>query len=415
MAPGNTQRLLVIPARNMSSFLSGISDGVHLSNIFMPGTHESMALYGWPIANCQNSNQCVLSQLQGGIRVFDLRLAAVNGTTLTSYHSIISEKVLFSDIIATFSAFLSSTAGQDECVVLSIKQEDNGSTVTDGVFSALVYQEVVGSSVSGSLKGKGVTDATTGGQPLPPPSPTKESLLPQSLQDMWYLENRVPTLGEVRGKIVLFSRFGDGTGWPGGLNGMGISPMIWPDSDPNGFSFVCGDTTFQMQDWYNIGSISKIPQKFTIATSTMITTPSLTDPTSSINHILPMSFSSAASFPFALPGMVANGIGISTLGYMGVNQRIFQWATDLLTAAGSNALQVSSLPKGAREAEVAGAVHQAPPNLQRVSGWLMMDFFDEPTGLVPLLVEINWMNQNLGVQSLAGSQGWGQWLLGRNK
>lgn len=208
-----------------------------------------MALYGWPVANCQNSNQSVLSQLQSGIRVFDVRLAAVNGTTLTSYHSIISEKVLFSDIIATLSAFLSSADGQSECVVLSIKQEDGSAAVTDDVFSALVYQAVVGSSVSGSLQGKGVTDLTTGGQPLPPPSPTKEGLPAQSLRDMWYLENRVPALGEVRGKIILFSRFGNGTGWPGGLSGMGISPMIWPDSDPSGFSFTCGDTTFQMQDW----------------------------------------------------------------------------------------------------------------------------------------------------------------------
>lgn len=148
----------------------------------------------------------------------------------------------------------------------------------------------------------------------------------------------------------------------------------------------------------------------------MITNPSLTDPTSANNHILPMSFSSASSIPLALPGMVANGIGVSTMGYMGVNQRIFQWATNLLTAAGSNALQVSSLPKvTAGNEATAAATSQAPPNPQRVSGWLMMDFFDEPSGLVPLLVEMNWMNQNLGVQSLVSSQGWGQGMVGRMK
>ncbi|KAG8998818.1 hypothetical protein FRB94_006619 [Tulasnella sp. JGI-2019a] len=411
MAAGSTQRLLVLPARNMASFLGGISDSVHLSNILLPGTHESMALYGWPFASCQNSNQSVLSQLQSGIRVFDVRLAAVNGTTLISYHSIISEKVLFSDIIATFSAFLSSVDGQRECVVLSIKQED-GSTTPDSVFSSLVYQAVVGSSVSGSLEGKGVTETTTGGRPLPPPSPMKKGPQAQSLGDMWYLENRVPTLGEVRGKIVLFSRFGYGSGWPGG---MGITPMIWPDSSPTGFSFTCGDTTFQMQDWYNIGSISKVSQKFAIATSTMITNPTPSDPTSTKHHVLPMSFSSASSIPLALPSMVANGIGMSSIGFMGVNQRMFQWATEILTAAGPSALQRSPLPSQSVEREVVATDNQTPPNLQRVSGWLMMDFFDEPSGLAPLLVEMNWMNDNLGVQSLGGSQGWGQWFLGKSK
>lgn len=43
----------------------------------------------------------------------------------------------------------------------------------------------------------------------------------------WFLENRIPTLGEVRGKIIMLSRFviDKSYGYPGG-----ISPPIWPNS-----------------------------------------------------------------------------------------------------------------------------------------------------------------------------------------
>lgn len=68
--------------------------------------------------------------------------------------------------------------------------------------------------------------------------------------DMWFLKNRVPTLGEVRGKVVMFSRFGvRGEDWAGGLEGMGIHPTTWPNSIRDGFSWTCKETTVRVQDW----------------------------------------------------------------------------------------------------------------------------------------------------------------------
>lgn len=70
-------------------------------------------------------------------------------------------------------------------------------------------------------------------------------------RDLWFLENRVPTLGEVRGKIVLFSRFGgNGAGWEGGLEGIGIHPTNWPDSSPEVFYWNCKETLVRTHDWY---------------------------------------------------------------------------------------------------------------------------------------------------------------------
>lgn len=67
---------------------------------------------------------------------------------------------------------------------------------------------------------------------------------------MWFLENRIPNLGEVRGKVIMLSRFGgDGAGWDNRLEGMGIHPPTWPDSLKSGFSYQLKDTTVRMHDW----------------------------------------------------------------------------------------------------------------------------------------------------------------------
>lgn len=69
---------------------------------------------------------------------------------------------------------------------------------------------------------------------------------------MWFLENRIPTLGEVRGKVVMLSRFGgDGAGWEGGLEGLGIHPTTWPDSAKAGFEWELKGTTVRTHDWYD--------------------------------------------------------------------------------------------------------------------------------------------------------------------
>lgn len=44
-------------------------------------------------------------------------------------------------------------------------------------------------------------------------------------QEMWYLDNRIPCLGEVRGRIVMLSRFGRSDEQPGGIH-----PPIWPNN-----------------------------------------------------------------------------------------------------------------------------------------------------------------------------------------
>ena len=89
-----------------------------------------------------------------------------------------------------------------------------------------------------------------------------DNLLPQIQQGRWFLENRIPSLGEVRGKAILLSRFDvkEGDGWVG-EDGIGIHPSTWPDSARNGFEWDCAGTTFRTQDWYRLSTFMDIPEK----------------------------------------------------------------------------------------------------------------------------------------------------------
>lgn len=219
--------LIAITRRDPSRFLKSIPDSVPLSSLMLPGgstssksfiylssvhtgTHDTMAFYGWPITQCQSQNHTLDLQLNSGIRVVDIRLAIV-GSRLIAYHGIISQRVPFTVILRQLHAFLTSPSTCSETVVVSIKQEDQDPRL----FSRLVREEIMTSP--GGL-------------------------------DMWYLENRIPNLGEVRGKAVMFSRFGgNGHGWKDCA--IGIHPPLWPDSPRLYFSWNCGSTLVQTQDW----------------------------------------------------------------------------------------------------------------------------------------------------------------------
>lgn len=174
-----------------------------------------MSFYGWPISQCQESSTPLAVQLQSGIRVLDIRLAIVD-SRLVAYHGIISQRTPFQDILSAVHDFLTDPSTSRETIVMSIKQEDYERNSSRD-FSRLVHEEI--------FRGPGGSG-------------------------MWYFSNRIPTLGEVRGKVVLFSRFGgNGEGWEGGLEGLGIHPSTWPDSEKSGFSWLCKDTLVLTHDW----------------------------------------------------------------------------------------------------------------------------------------------------------------------
>lgn len=196
-----------------------------------------MAFYGWPIAQCQSGSTPLSTQLHSGIRVIDIRLAVVPQPTLgrvdthklIAYHGLWPQKTPFTSILNDLFNFLSSPIGSKETIVMSIKQEDYAITPTP-FFSKLVRDTIV--------HGPGGWD--------------ESNKIEAKTNDkgMWFLENRIPKLGEVRGKVIMFSRFGgDGAGWENGLEGLGIHPTTWPDSEKDGFEWELKGTIVKTHDW----------------------------------------------------------------------------------------------------------------------------------------------------------------------
>ncbi|CCM05793.1 uncharacterized protein FIBRA_08026 [Fibroporia radiculosa] len=339
-------RLLILPRRDLSSFLANMPDTVPLSSLTLPGTHDTMAFYGWPISQCQSLATPLAVQLQSGIRVLDIRLAVVD-SRLIAFHGIYPQRTPFQEILATIHSFLTAPATCRETLVMSIKQEDFLKTPA-ALFSQLVHDEIVNGP--GGL-------------------------------GMWFLENRVPHLGDVRGKVVMFSRFGgSGDGWEGGLEGLGMHPTVWPDSAKSGFAWQCKNTLVRTHDWYNIPSFLSIPEKTQLATEILLP-PADAQPFPT----LAITYFSASSFPLAFPPTVARGFGYPQygLGVEGVNGRVGKWLLDFLGGQDDVC-----------EKRLDGDV--------RIRGWAFMDFFMDPEdgGMVPLLVECNYRGRR------PGEEGW---------
>lgn len=86
--------------------------------------------------------------------------------------------------------------------------------------------------------------------------------------------------------------------------------------------------------------------------------------------------------------MVALGIGVQQVGFVGVNARIGHWALDTLsTCIPAPGILDGSHVKFTGKTKSSGL--RTAGGAPFVSGWLMMDYYDQPGGIIPLLVEFN--------------------------
>ncbi|TFK46025.1 PLC-like phosphodiesterase [Heliocybe sulcata] len=349
------KQILILPKRNLSSFLSELPDSLALSSLLLPGTHDTMAFYGWPVSQCQFLETPLPVQLQSGIRVLDIRLSVIKGR-LIAYHGLSPQRAPFQHILSIVHAFLTAPTTRRETLVMSIKQEDFHIT-SPAVFSQCVHDEV--------MNGPGG-------------------------RDMWFLENRVPSLGEVRGRVVMFSRFGDdGNGWEGGTEGLGMHPTNWPDSEKLGFTWPCKNTIVRTHDWYAIPSFLSIPEKVELSTNILLP-PEDNPPVPTLS----ITYFSAASFPLGLPPTIARGFGWPGvgLGTEGVNSRVGKWLLDTL----------GQDPREQTSGDLEKGQHRRIMDGPRLRGWAFLDFYTDPVehGVIPLLVECNYRGRK------RGEEGW---------
>lgn len=174
-----------------ADWMAGLDDSLFLNEINLPGTHDSatqfvhMGFFG----KCQTKT--IGEQLSAGFRYLDIRLA-VDGARLKLMHGFVDcqtgampwDATLYLDaVLSDCYAFLQ--AHPTETVVFAIKKEHGSDSVAD-------FQRLL--------------DAYLAEQP-----------------EYWLLTDRMPTLGQARGKLVLLRRYDD----EGGLGERAGIPLNW--------------------------------------------------------------------------------------------------------------------------------------------------------------------------------------------
>jgi len=191
-------------AYSLTNWMGSASSTVLLSQLSIPGTHDSGALYE-PVsgtAKCQNLT--IAQQLNAGVRFLDVRCRHIdNGFAI--HHGAIYQNLNFADVRNACLAFLN--ANPTECIIMSIKEEHTPSNNTR------TFEQ------------------------------TLDTYLREN-PDKWYLGESVPALSQVRGKIVLLRRF-SATATPKGINA-----TAWLDNTT--FDINTTAATLRVQDQYKV-------------------------------------------------------------------------------------------------------------------------------------------------------------------
>lgn len=152
----NDKQQLVLPESYNIGWMKELDGDTLLSDITIPGTHDTMAAYGGPAAECQAWN--LEDQLKAGIRYLDLRVYAFENT-LYLMHGIVYEHSTFTKALDTLKAFLSEFPS--ETILARVKPD---------LFHKSKVQEMVEKLIEGD-------------------------------SSVW-VKSTIPRLNDVRGKIV---------------------------------------------------------------------------------------------------------------------------------------------------------------------------------------------------------------------
>lgn len=98
--------------------MEAIDDDKLISDITIPGTHDTMALYGGPAAECQAWD--LGDQLRAGIRYLDLRIFAFENK-LYVMHWVVYQHKSFYEVLDKIRAFLAEF--RSEAVLIRVKPD----------------------------------------------------------------------------------------------------------------------------------------------------------------------------------------------------------------------------------------------------------------------------------------------------
>lgn len=195
-----------------------LSDDLHISELSIPGTHDTYSKieHSWA-AHCQMMS--LSEQLESGIRVLDIRLN-VEGERLRTAHGIYEFYSYFEDVLAECIVFLRSH--EKETILMRVGRNAGDLATFVSLFETKYMEKIY-------------EDSTT-------------------YYERWFWhqeesENPTnPTLGEVRGKIVLLQAFPAGSLY--GLNYLAAECCYCKDVSTDCDS----DATIKIQDSYDMGT-----------------------------------------------------------------------------------------------------------------------------------------------------------------
>ncbi|MBB1262502.1 phosphatidylinositol-specific phospholipase C, partial [Streptomyces alkaliterrae] len=140
-----------------------------LDDLTMPGTHNTCALIGGPFDTAKCQSLTLPEQLARGVRYLDIRCRPFDGA-FTIHHGAIYQRRNFHDVLTDCRAFL--TANPGETILMSVQKEHSDAPAAE---FARIFHDVY---------------------------------LRDHEFERWFhrAPGRIPTLGEVRGRIVLVAK-----------------------------------------------------------------------------------------------------------------------------------------------------------------------------------------------------------------
>lgn len=261
-------------------WMSVLNDSLLISELSIPGTHDSMTYKG-DLASGADTAQCQVmnleQQLEAGIRALDIRLAhyeniSTGKDSFAVFHGMFYQGSNFDDVLTTVQAFLE--LHPNETVLMRVKEEDPS---------------------MGKIEGFELTDT--------PFSTTFEKFAHQYSDIIWKpdVQIKIPKLGEVRGKIVILQDF-SGT-YTEGLDDLGESLA----NRNFGIPYDSDEGYVDNQDMYEVNT-SSMYTKWTKIKNQMYHTDkaymSLLEKKIYINHL---SATGITLIPTSLPYFIASG------------------------------------------------------------------------------------------------------------
>ena len=153
-----------------ANWMSHLDDNVSIRNINMPGSHDTMALYSIADLAGQCQSLSLHDQLNLGVRFLDIRLKE-DHDKLKSVHGFIDQKVSFETITRTIEEFIEKNPS--EFIIMSVKEEAESSN------SEISFENSLKSYLN---------------------------------KDIYLKDTELPNkLGDVRGKVMLLSRYENST------------------------------------------------------------------------------------------------------------------------------------------------------------------------------------------------------------